>query len=111
MSSPSGKSTSPFSPASSSPPPPSPPSPSIIDKVKKIIQQCCQQYLTEPQIIAVCQQQHDIDPVLTAWVLKILCEQNSDYFANYDIQLRLRDQVSAYNYLVQKQVECDKALK
>ena len=55
------------------------------------------------QIIATLQTQAGIQPSLTCLVWQKLEEQNSSFFYSYNVMLRVKDQLTAFNYLVDQQ--------
>ena len=55
------------------------------------------------QVIATLQVQADVDPALTCLVWSKLEEANPDFFLSYDVRLKLKDQIVAFNYLVEQQ--------
>mmetsp|Transcript_3681 Transcript_3681/g.9464 ORF Transcript_3681/g.9464 Transcript_3681/m.9464 type:complete len:172 (+) Transcript_3681:70-585(+) len=74
-----------------------------IKEVQSLIERCMQHYMTQTEIIATLQVQAEIDPSLTCLVWQKLEEQNSDFFLSYSACLRLKDQIVAFNYLVEQQ--------
>ncbi|CAM9691431.1 unnamed protein product, partial [Heterosigma akashiwo] len=75
-----------------------------IKMVQALIERCLQQYLTQTEIITALQLQANIDPSFTCLVWQKLEEQNPDFFYAYNIRLRVKDQIVAFNYLVDQQV-------
>lgn len=86
-----------------------------------LIERCMQQYMTQvwvgqaprcvlsmrdgalpwqTEIVTAIQQQANIDPGFTCRVWQQLEEQNPEHFFAYNVRLRLRDQIVAFNYLV-----------
>ena len=59
--------------------------------------------MSQSEIVAALQVQAKIDPALTCLVWQKLEEQNAEFFASYDVRLRLKDQIVAFNYLVEQQ--------
>lgn len=74
-----------------------------IKEVQSLIERCMQHYMTQTEIIGTLQVQADIDPSLTCLVWQKLEEQNPDFFLTYSAYLRLKDQIVAFNYLVEQQ--------
>eukprot|EP00634_Sargassococcus_sp_CCMP2135_P005834 CAMPEP_0198644516 /NCGR_PEP_ID=MMETSP1467-20131203/668_1 /TAXON_ID=1462469 /ORGANISM="unid. sp., Strain CCMP2135" /LENGTH=146 /DNA_ID=CAMNT_0044379973 /DNA_START=31 /DNA_END=471 /DNA_ORIENTATION=+ len=74
-----------------------------IKDVQSSIERCMQHYLTQTEIIATLQVQADVEPALTCLVWQKLEEQNPDFFVSYAACLRLKDQIVAFNYLVEQQ--------
>ena len=71
--------------------------------VQNLIERCLNQYMTQAEVIATLQVQADVDPALTCLVWSKLEEANPDFFLSYDVRLKLKDQVVAFNYLVEQQ--------
>ena len=59
--------------------------------------------MTQAEVIATLQVQADVDPALTCLVWSKLEEANPDFFLSYDVRLKLKDQIVAFNYLVEQQ--------
>uniref|UniRef100_A0A7S2UUZ3 Uncharacterized protein n=1 Tax=Fibrocapsa japonica TaxID=94617 RepID=A0A7S2UUZ3_9STRA len=76
-----------------------------IKMVQALIERCLQQYMTQPEIITALQVQANVDPSFTCLVWQKLEEQNPEFFYTYSIRLRLKDQIVAFNYLVNQQLE------
>jgi uncharacterized protein (TIGR01589 family) len=77
--------------------------------VQNLIERCLLQYMTQAEIITALQAQANIDPAFTCLVWEKLLDQNRDFFYLYGIKLRLKDQVVAFNYLVDQHVQILKA--
>mmetsp|Transcript_25934 Transcript_25934/g.34022 ORF Transcript_25934/g.34022 Transcript_25934/m.34022 type:complete len:153 (+) Transcript_25934:213-671(+) len=75
-----------------------------IKMVQALIERCLQQYLTQTEIITALQIQANIDPSFTCLVWQKLEEQNPDFFYAYNIRLRVKDQIVAFNYLVDQHI-------
>ena len=73
--------------------------------VQNLIERCLLQYMTQAEIITALQAQANIDPAFTCLVWEKLLDQNRDFFYLYGIKLRLKDQVVAFNYLVDQHVQ------
>lgn len=93
--------------------------------VQNLIERCLQQFMTQvrasrahlqlarawsltfraPQteIVTALQSQAGIEPSFTCLVWQKLEEQNPVFFYSYNMRLRLRDQIVAFNYLVEQQ--------
>ena len=74
-----------------------------VKSVQNLIERCLSQYMTQAEVIATLQVQADVDPALTCLVWSKLEEANPDFFLSYDVRLKLKDQVVAFNYLVEQQ--------
>jgi len=68
-----------------------------------MIERCMQQYMTQAEIISALQNQADVQPSLTCLVWQKLEEQNVNFFYSYNVMLRLKDQLIAFNYLTDQQ--------
>ena len=66
--------------------------------------------MTQAEIITALQAQANIDPAFTCLVWEKLLDQNRDFFYLYGIKLRMKDQIVAFNYLVDQHVQLLKTL-
>eukprot|EP01089_Gocevia_fonbrunei_P013172 TRINITY_DN329_c0_g1_i1.p1 TRINITY_DN329_c0_g1~~TRINITY_DN329_c0_g1_i1.p1 ORF type:complete len:231 (-),score=37.93 TRINITY_DN329_c0_g1_i1:140-832(-) len=89
---------------------PNSPTPTLdeLQKVQRLIEKCLQLYMNEAEIIIALQQQN-IEPNFTRLVWIKLQEQNPDFFKNYHTRLRLKEQITAFNYLVSQQAQMNKS--
>ena len=78
--------------------------------VQNLIERCLLQYMTQAEIITALQAQANIDPAFTCLVWEKLLDQNRDFFYLYGIKLRMKDQIVAFNYLVDQHVQLLKNL-
>ena len=74
-----------------------------VKSVQNLIERCLSQYMKQAEVIATLQVQADVDPALTCLVWSKLEEANPDFFLSYDVRLKLKDQIVAFNYLVEQQ--------
>ena len=74
-----------------------------VQLVQNLVERCLQLYMNEREVVALLQQQTKIEPSFTSLVWQKLEEQNPDFFFSYDVKLRLKDQIVAFNYLVEQQ--------
>ncbi|GLD94585.1 hypothetical protein PINS_up003196 [Pythium insidiosum] len=74
-------------------------------RVQNLIERCLQQYLSKDEIVVTLKTQAKIDPSFTAIVWQKLEEQNPSFFKAYALQLQLKEQMVAFNYLVAQQKE------
>ena len=79
--------------------------------VQNLIERCLLQYMTQAEIITALQAQANIDPAFTCLVWEKLLDQNRDFFYLYGIKLRMKDQIVAFNYLVDQHVQLLKSLE
>ncbi|KAG7396652.1 hypothetical protein PHYBOEH_001936 [Phytophthora boehmeriae] len=69
-------------------------------RVQNLIERCLQQYLTKNEILVTLREQANVDPAFANVVWQKLEEQNPTFFRAYSIQLQLKEQIIAFNYLV-----------
>jgi len=74
-----------------------------IGNVKAMVEKCMQQYMTQAEIIATLQTQAGVQPSVTCLVWQKLEEQNQSFFYSYNAMLRVKDQLSLFDYLVEQQ--------
>lgn len=74
-----------------------------VKTVQKKIERCLELYMTQAEIVTALQVQSKIEPSLTCLVWQKLQEQNPHFFHVYNYYLRLKDHVTAFNYLVEQQ--------
>ncbi|RLN72343.1 hypothetical protein BBJ28_00009817 [Nothophytophthora sp. Chile5] len=91
-------------------PPPTPVSPpsfswNDILRVQNLIERCLQQYLSKSEILVALKGQANVDPGFANVVWQKLEEQNPSFFRAYNLQLQLKEQIIAFNYLVGQQKE------
>ncbi|OWZ16656.1 hypothetical protein PHMEG_0009517, partial [Phytophthora megakarya] len=85
-------------------PPPTPVSPPTFSwndilRVQNLIERCLQQYLSKNDILMTLKEQANVDPAFTNVVWQKLEEQNPTFFRAYSLQLQLKEQIIAFNYL------------
>ncbi|KAG7385689.1 hypothetical protein PHYPSEUDO_001143 [Phytophthora pseudosyringae] len=91
-------------------PPPTPASPPTFSwndilRVQNLIERCLQQYLSKNDILITLKEQANVDPAFANVVWQKLEEQNPTFFRAYSLQLQLKEQIIAFNYLVGQQKE------
>ncbi|RLN89891.1 hypothetical protein BBJ28_00005952 [Nothophytophthora sp. Chile5] len=91
-------------------PPPTPVSPpsfswNDILRVQTLIERCLQQYLSKSEILVALKEQANVDSGFANVVWQKLEEQNPSFFRAYNLQLQLKEQIIAFNYLVGQQKE------
>ncbi|KAE8884139.1 hypothetical protein PF005_g9290 [Phytophthora fragariae] len=91
-------------------PPPTPVSPPTLSwndilRVQNLIERCLQQYLSKNDILLTLKEQANVDPAFANVVWQKLEEQNPTFFRAYSLQLQLKEQIIAFNYLVGQQKE------
>ena len=67
-----------------------------------MIERLLPSYMTQAEIVATLQEHH-VDPQVTLMVWCRLEDQNPDFFYAYAVMLRVKDQIAAFNYLVEQQ--------
>ena len=72
-----------------------------------MVERCLQQFMTQAEIITALQRQAHIEPGFTCLVWAKLEEQNPDFFYAYSVSLRVKDQVTAFNYLAEQHVKLE----
>ncbi len=75
-----------------------------IEMVQGLIEHCLQHYMNQTEIIAALHFQANVEPGLTNLVWNKLEEQNRDFFKCYNLRLRVREQLLAFNVLVDQQL-------
>eukprot|EP01125_Pyxidicula_operculata_P012173 TRINITY_DN3994_c0_g1_i2.p1 TRINITY_DN3994_c0_g1~~TRINITY_DN3994_c0_g1_i2.p1 ORF type:complete len:127 (+),score=15.43 TRINITY_DN3994_c0_g1_i2:198-578(+) len=73
--------------------------------IQCLVEKCLQLYLTREETIDILQQQSNIDPSATSLVWSKLEEQNPEYFKAYEMRLRVKRQILAFNEIIQHQVD------
>lgn len=73
--------------------------------VQSLIEKCLQLYLNQAEVITALRIQSNIEPGFTALVWHKLEEQNPLFFRAYNIRLRIKEQIAAFNYLVSQQAQ------
>ncbi|KAE9013431.1 hypothetical protein PR003_g15263 [Phytophthora rubi] len=74
-------------------------------RVQNLIERCLQQYLSKNDILLTLKEQANVDPAFANVVWQKLEEQNPTFFRTYSLQLQLKEQIIAFNYLVGQQKE------
>uniref|UniRef100_K3WRW7 Uncharacterized protein n=1 Tax=Globisporangium ultimum (strain ATCC 200006 / CBS 805.95 / DAOM BR144) TaxID=431595 RepID=K3WRW7_GLOUD len=69
-------------------------------RVQNMIERCLQQYLSKHDILITLKEQAQIDLEFTNVVWQKLEEQNPSFFRAYNLQLILKEQILAFNYLL-----------
>lgn len=59
----------------------------------------------QPEILQTLQEQAQVDPEFTSVVWQKLEEQNPSFFRAYNVQLQLKEQILAFNYLVRVHIK------
>ncbi len=67
--------------------------------VKSLIELCMKQQIRRAEIYSLLERKASIDPGITNMVWQKLEEQNPDFFWAYDVSIKVRDQIIAFNFL------------
>mmetsp|Transcript_25696 Transcript_25696/g.84584 ORF Transcript_25696/g.84584 Transcript_25696/m.84584 type:complete len:224 (+) Transcript_25696:1-672(+) len=70
--------------------------------VQNLVERCLLLYMNEIEVVAILQQQAQIEPGFTRLVWKKLEEQNREFFAAYKNRLELKEQVQIFNSLLEE---------
>jgi len=76
-----------------------------IQLVQSLIERCLNLYMSKTEVEVALQQQAHINPAFTSLVWQKLEQQNPDFFKGYYLRLNLKDQITAFNYLVTQQLQ------
>ncbi|RMZ52612.1 hypothetical protein APUTEX25_000731 [Auxenochlorella protothecoides] len=83
----------------------SPVSTADIQLVQNLIERCLQVYLAQGEVVKILSAQATIEPGFTQLVWQKLEEQNPDFFAAYNLRLKLKGQIIMFNHLLEQQVQ------
>lgn len=73
-----------------------------IQLVQSLVERCLQLYMNQREVLSILQQQAKIEPSFTALVWQKLEEQNPEFFCAYYLRLRLKDQITVFNHLIER---------
>jgi len=73
--------------------------------VQNHIEKCLQLYMNQNEVIAALHLQANIEPGFTSLVWQRLEEQNPEFFRAYHIRLRIKEQITAFNFLASQQFQ------
>lgn len=76
-----------------------------IQEVQNLIERCLQLYMNQTEVITALHRHSKIEPGFTSLVWQKLEQQNPEFFKAYNIRLRIKEQITAFNYLVSQQVQ------
>lgn len=77
--------------------------PEEIKVVQNLIECCLRLYMSQNEAITALHIQRNIEPGFIGLVWQKLEEQNPEFFQAYNIRLRIKEQISAFNFLVSQQ--------
>eukprot|EP00026_Physarum_polycephalum_P011702 Phypoly_transcript_11943.p1 GENE.Phypoly_transcript_11943~~Phypoly_transcript_11943.p1 ORF type:complete len:290 (-),score=82.06 Phypoly_transcript_11943:232-1101(-) len=76
-----------------------------IQVVQNHIEKCLQLYMNQTEVITALVSQANIEPGFTNLVWQKLEEQNPEFFRGYHVRLRVKEQITAFNYLATQQFQ------
>lgn len=76
-----------------------------IQLVQNLIERCLQLYMPQGDVISALQEQARIEPGFTGLVWQKLEEQNPEFFRAYYTRLKVKDQITMFNHLLDQQVQ------
>eukprot|EP01080_Neovahlkampfia_damariscottae_P005492 gene5492-9309_t len=74
--------------------------PNEIKMVQNLIERCLRLYMTQEEAITALHIYQNIEPNFITLVWNKLEEQNPDFFKAYGIRLKVREQITEFNFLV-----------
>ncbi|XP_043690150.1 uncharacterized protein LOC122640927 isoform X1 [Telopea speciosissima] len=76
-----------------------------IQLVQNLIERCLQLYMTQKEVVETLLVQAKIEPDFTELVWQKLEEENKEFFKAYQVRLLVKQQINAFNELLEKQAE------
>lgn len=76
-----------------------------IQVVQNYIEKCLQLYMNQNEVITALHLQANIEPGFTSLVWQKLEQQNPEFFTAYNLRLRVKEQITAFNYLASQQLQ------
>ncbi|KAL6051556.1 Helicase with zinc finger protein [Balamuthia mandrillaris] len=76
-----------------------------IQLVQGLIERCLQLYMNQTEVITALHLQANIEPSFTNLIWLKLEEQNPEFFKAYHMKLRVKEQITAFNYIVSQQAQ------
>ncbi|KAM7505305.1 hypothetical protein LguiB_004209 [Lonicera macranthoides] len=80
-------------------------SPKDIQLVQNLIERCLQLYMSQKEVVNTLSKEAMIEPSFTELVWQKLEEENQEFFKAYHLRLILKEQISKFNRLLDRQVE------
>ncbi|KAK2987351.1 hypothetical protein RJ640_023652, partial [Escallonia rubra] len=74
-------------------------------QVQNLIERCLQLYMSQKEVVNTLLQQAKIEPGFTELVWQKLEEENQDFFKAYHLRLIVKEQISKFNRLLERQFE------
>ncbi|XP_062234165.1 uncharacterized protein LOC133931329 [Phragmites australis] len=76
-----------------------------IQHIKNLIERCLQLYMNQKEVIEILSLQEKIEPSVTELVWQQLEGQNPEFFMAYYMRLMLKNQITAFNKLLEDQLQ------
>ncbi|KAK6151333.1 hypothetical protein DH2020_013968 [Rehmannia glutinosa] len=74
-------------------------------RVQNLIERCLQLYMSEREVVSTLLHQAKIEPGFTELVWQKLEAENQEFFRAYHMRLIVKDQITRFNHLLERQVE------
>ncbi|PIN10475.1 Angiotensin-converting enzyme 2 [Handroanthus impetiginosus] len=76
-----------------------------IQLVQNLIERCLQLYMSQKEVVSTLLHQAKIEPGFTELVWQKLEAENQEFFRAYHLRLIVKDQITRFNQLLERQVE------
>ncbi|KAK1603055.1 hypothetical protein QYE76_037691 [Lolium multiflorum] len=76
-----------------------------VRKVQNLIERCLQLYMSQKEVVHTLSHEAKIEPSFTQLVWQKLEEENPEFFKAYYLRLMLKDQITAFNKLLEDQFQ------
>ncbi|KAG8372083.1 hypothetical protein BUALT_Bualt12G0029600 [Buddleja alternifolia] len=76
-----------------------------IQLVQDLIERCLQLYMNQREVMSTLSDQANIEPGFTELVWQKLEAENREFFSAYHLRLIVKDQISRFNQLLERQVQ------
>lgn len=73
-------------------------------QVQKMIEECLKVYMSVDDICEALRVQHAVEPAHTRSICAALKENSPEFFVVYELRLRIKEQIAAFNFVVAQQV-------
>jgi len=73
-------------------------------QVQKMIEECLKVYMSVDDICEALRVQHAVEPAHTRSIYAALKENSPEFFVVYELRLRIKEQIAAFNFVVAQQV-------
>eukprot|EP01116_Phalansterium_solitarium_P011447 TRINITY_DN27134_c0_g1_i1.p1 TRINITY_DN27134_c0_g1~~TRINITY_DN27134_c0_g1_i1.p1 ORF type:complete len:214 (-),score=58.03 TRINITY_DN27134_c0_g1_i1:21-662(-) len=74
-------------------------------EIRPLFSECLQMYMTEEETCKILELRAGLDEELSKLIWKRLVELLPRYFSAYGMRLRIKDQITAFNYIVSQQAQ------